>query len=323
MKITFWGVRGSIPAPLCAGQITERIVEVVTGAEDVDCSDAEARRAYVAGLPFHKRATFGGNTPCVEVRSHEDFLVFDAGSGIRLLGKVLMAGAFGRGEGTAHILLSHTHWDHIMGFPFFSPAFVPGNRIIFYGCHDDIEDRVKYQQDTRHFPVEMDSMSADFEFVQLSTRKKAQIGPFTVRALKQFHPGASYGYRIEADDEVVVYATDSEYESLDLSYLSKYLKFFRNADVLIFDAFVGPGENIKKQNWGHSSALYGVDIAAEAGVKKLVLFHHDPERSDEDIERIWEEAVAYRDRTRSDSMPKIVSAYDGLEMEVGDSKAFD
>ena len=166
-------------------------------------------------------------------------------------------------------------------------------------------------------------MSADFEFVQLSTRKKAQIGPFTVRALKQFHPGASYGYRIEADGEVMVYATDSEYESLDLNYLSKYLQFFRNADVLIFDAFVGPGENIKKQNWGHSSALYGVDIAAEARVKKLVLFHHDPERSDEDIERIWEEAVAYRDRTRSDSMPKIVSAYDGLEMEVGDSKAFD
>lgn len=320
MKITFWGVRGSLPAPLCAEQITERIVEAVAGARDVDCPDSEAARAYVAGLPFHKRATFGGNTPCVEARSGEDFLIFDAGSGIRLLGKALMDGAFGRGQGTAHILLSHTHWDHIMGFPFFSPAFVPGNRIIFYGCHDDIEGRVKYQQDGRHFPVEMDSMSADFEFVQLDTRTRAQIGPFAVRALKQFHPGASYGYRIETSGEAVVYATDSEYESLDLGYLSKYLEFFRNADMLIFDAFVGPGEDVKKQNWGHSSALYGVNIAAEAGVKKLVLFHHDPERSDGDIQRIWEEAMAYCRRTRGDSTLEIVSAYDGLEIEVSNSK---
>jgi len=163
-------------------------------------------------------------------------------------------------------------------------------------------------------------MSADFEFVQLEPRKEARIGPFAVRALKQFHPGASYGYRIEADDEAVVYATDSEYESLDLGYLSKYLKFFRDADVLIFDAFVGPGEDIKKQNWGHSSALYGVDIAAESGVKKLVLFHHDPERSDEEIEKIWEDAVTYCRRTRNDSTLKVVSAYDGLEIEISHSE---
>jgi phosphoribosyl 1,2-cyclic phosphodiesterase len=320
MRIIFWGVRGSLPAPLCAEQVMERIIGAVAGAEGVECSDMDAVRAYVAKLPFHRRATFGGNTPCVEVRSGDDFLIFDAGSGIRLLGEKLMHGAFGRGEGTAHILLSHTHWDHIMGFPFFAPAYVPGNRIIFYGCHDELEGRLKHQQNRKHFPVEMDSMSADFEFVKLDTRRGIRIGPFTVGMLKQFHPGASYGYRVEVENVAVVYATDSEYESLDLSYLSKYLTFFRNADVLIFDAFVGPGENIKKQNWGHSSALYGVDIATEAGVKKLVLFHHDPERNDEDIQKIAEEAVAYAERKKGGSALEIVPAYCGLEIETSNTK---
>ncbi|MFH1007881.1 MAG: MBL fold metallo-hydrolase [Candidatus Latescibacterota bacterium] len=316
MEITFWGARGSIPDPLNAEQVMERVTGAVAGADGVDCSDREAVRAYVATLPFCRRATFGGNTACVEVRSGEDFLILDAGSGIRLLGKKLMAGAFGRGEGTAHVLLSHTHWDHIMGFPFFAPAFVPGNQIVFYGCHDDLEGRLRYQQSRGHFPVEMDSMSADFRFVTLDTREEIRIGPFSLRTLKQFHPGASYGYRVEAESEAVVYATDSEYESLDSNYLSKYLTFFQNADVLIFDALVGPNESIQKQRWGHSSALCGVDIARQAGAKKLVLFHHDPERDDEAIQRIADEAIEYARRTGSDSALEIVPAYDGLKMAV-------
>ena len=132
MRIRFWGVRGSIPAPLTSDEIKDKLISVLEGAKDVDLENRRAIKEYVCSLPPLVRGTVGGNTPCVSIQLGDEWLIIDAGSGIRNLGIELMKREFGQGQGTAHILISHTHWDHIQGFPFFRPLFVPGNRIFIY-----------------------------------------------------------------------------------------------------------------------------------------------------------------------------------------------
>ena len=167
MKVKFWGVRGSLPAPIPPPEIEEKIVQALCGASGVDLSDARSVRNYVKSLPYHQRATTGGNTSCVEVQGENTEIILDAGSGIRQLGIDLMQGPCGQGQGVIHLLISHTHWDHIMGFPFFTPAYAPGNQIIIYGRHPRIKERFQDQHHPDHFPVSLETMSADLQFVQL------------------------------------------------------------------------------------------------------------------------------------------------------------
>ncbi|HID10690.1 MAG TPA: MBL fold metallo-hydrolase [Candidatus Latescibacteria bacterium] len=315
MLITFWGTRGSLPAPLTWQEVEAKLLSILLRVRGRRFPTPQDAQAYLATLPFAERATFGGNTPCVEVRSGDDLLILDAGTGIRALGKALMDGSAGKGQATLHVLLSHTHWDHIMGFPFFEPAYVPGNRIVLYGGHEDLEARIRHQQDPAHFPVSLEDMSADFSFTHLEVERSYRISGFSVELLKQFHPGASYGYRIHRRGRVLVYSTDSEYERTDPDYLSKYTRFFRKADALIFDAQYSPSETVEKQNWGHSSALIGVELALQAQVKRLILFHHDPEADDEKIQSHLEEAISYRDRKEGRDL-EILVAYDGMQLQL-------
>ncbi len=315
MLITFWGTRGSIPAPLTWRDVEDKLLSLIFHLGGRRFSTPQDAQEYLATLPFFQRATFGGNTPCVEVCWGDDRLILDAGTGIRSLGKALMDGLAGKGQATLHILLSHTHWDHIMGFPFFEPAYVPGNQIVLYGGHEDLEARIRHQQDPAHFPVSLEDMSADFFFVHLEVGRNYRIAGFSVEVLKQFHPGASYGYRIQRKGRVLVYSTDSEYERTDPDYLAKYTRFFRKADALIFDAQYSPSETVEKQNWGHSSALIGVELALQAQVKRLILFHHDPEADDERIQSHLEEAISYRDRKGGNGL-EILAAYDGMQIQL-------
>jgi glyoxylase-like metal-dependent hydrolase (beta-lactamase superfamily II) len=136
MKIKFWGARGSVPAPLAPEVIEEKICQAIWGMPEIDTSDMDAVRNYVGDLPLLRRRTAGGNTSCVEIQAGRETIIIDAGSGIRDLGLELMKGPCGRGEGALHLIFTHCHWDHIQGFPFFVPAFIPGNRIFIYSIHD-------------------------------------------------------------------------------------------------------------------------------------------------------------------------------------------
>ncbi|RMF35590.1 MAG: MBL fold metallo-hydrolase, partial [Chloroflexi bacterium] len=152
MKLKLWGTRGSIPSPVTSEIITEKIIQALLQAEGINLSDPTEVHAYVETLPFPIRGTAGGDTPCVEVRSGKNLIILDAGSGLRRLGIELMKEEFGQGKGVAHIFISHTHWDHIQGFPFFRPAFVRGNRLYIYGVHNDLEGRFRGQQNPVWFP---------------------------------------------------------------------------------------------------------------------------------------------------------------------------
>ncbi len=321
MKVRLWGTRGSIPTPLKPLEIRAKLRRALLEFPGDDPHDATAVDFYLEQLSPLKWGTAGGNTPCVEVQSGRDLLVLDAGTGLRELGLTLMRGAFGRGQGTLHLLISHPHWDHIQGFPMFVPAFIPGNRIFIYGFHD-LRAALEMQQHALTWPVSLQYMSATIEFIPLKG-ETFQIGDIHVESLQNEHPGASYSYRLSDGEGTVVYATDVEYKQLDEAGVQRYIDFFRQADALIFDAQYTLQEAWKKEDWGHSSAMIGVDLARAAGVKQLLLFHHDPLCSDEDLERIRMDAESYQAQDPGRPGCEIVVAYEGMELLLEPERAID
>jgi len=271
----------------------------------------------VGTLPEDVRTTAGGNTPCVEVRTDSGVvIILDAGSGIRLLGQRLMEESFGHGKGRAWLLLSHTHWDHIHGFPFFTPVYVKGNVLHICGRHEALEERLRDQHDPRYFPVPFDALSATVRFRQLKPNDWIGNRRVRVRSIKLHHPGDSYAYRLEADGAAVVYATDGEYKRLDASVMGKYVEFFRDADLLIFDSMYTVLESIEKADWGHSSAVVGVELATQANVRTLALFHHNPASSDAKVMELLTYARRYQDLVPAPTRCEVIVAREESEIEL-------
>ncbi len=314
--VKFWGVRGSVPTPMVSHEIRAKILWALKGALEHEFSDQGAVERYVDGLPAHIKGTYGGNTSCVQLQSGGTTIIFDAGSGIRVLGKHLMEGMFGEGAGTAHLFLSHTHWDHIQGFPFFLPAYVPGNRIVIYSPHPDIQDRLKTQLVPSYFPVLLEEMEANIEFVTLSEGKVLTIDELSVSNIRLKHPGGSFGYRVEKRGASFVYATDTALSNISESELEKLIEFFYQAKVAVFDAQFTAREAALKEDWGHSSPFTDVDIALKAGIKTLVLFHHEPTHDDLTLYDKFQKARNYLESKRQDRTCTMFMAYEGLELVV-------
>jgi phosphoribosyl 1,2-cyclic phosphodiesterase len=258
MRVTFWGTRGSMAK---AGPSTVR---------------------------------YGGNTSCVEVRSDSGTLVvIDCGTGLHGLGAKLMAGgASVRG----HVLIGHTHWDHIQGFPFFTPLFVPGNEWDVYaprGFGASLRDSLAGQMHHRYFPVGLDALGATIRYHDL-LEGHFQVGDLTIHAQYLNHTSLTLGYRIEGDGVTVVYSCDHEphahgcaggeapLEGGDL----RHAEFLRGADLVIHDAQYTPEEYSKKIGWGHATPQYAIAACKAAGARQLALTHHDPARTDDDLDRV-------------------------------------
>jgi phosphoribosyl 1,2-cyclic phosphodiesterase len=314
MKAKLWGVRGSVPSPITSKEIRIKTAAVLRGAAGIDLRDEAAVERYLDSLPVFQLGSVGGNTACVELRAHGELLIFDAGSGLRELGIELMKSEFREGKGVAHIFLSHTHWDHIMGFPFFAPAFIKGNKIHFYGSHENLERRLGDQHAHEHFPVTLGDMAADFEFHQLDPCSPVNIGSVSVTSFLMCHPGAAFGYRAECGGKIFVYASDTEFKHTkegDIIYL-------KNADVLVLDTMYTFNEALAKTDWGHCSPLVGVDIAATENVKTLALFHHEPTHSDDKLEKMLEKTIAYKEKMYPNLPLKVLLSYEGLEIDISE-----
>jgi len=314
MYVQFWGTRGSIPAPICSEEIKFKSRRALEGAAGLDLTDEATLNQYLERLPFTVQATTGGNTSCLEVRSGDQLLIIDAGSGLRVLGAELMKNGFAGGNQQADILITHTHWDHIQGFPFFGPAFIPNNRLTFHSPFADLAQRFDEQQDYAYFPVPVSYMSATLKFNEIRENEWHQIGKFRVRPMRVSHPGVTYGYRIEDGQSCLVFASDSEYQRVDPDSTETYVRFFQDADLLIFDAQYNFTEVLDKPDWGHSTPMMGAELAYRAKAKRLALFHHDPTSSDEKIWSGKEQAEAYLARRRATC--EVLVAYDGLEVEL-------
>ena len=316
MQIRFWGVRGSIPTPISSEFLEEKILGILTGIQGRDVSTPETARTYLRSLPIFQRGTMGGNTSCVEIQLGDQHLIIDAGSGIKELGWHLMQGAFGKGEGRAHILISHTHWDHIVGFPYFQPAYVPGNEIFLYGAHPRLKQRFQNQHHTHNFPIPMDVMASNLHFQKMTPGTSERIAGLNVVPFKLIHPGDSFAYRIEYRNKTLVYASDGSYNDPSPEAMKKYHDFYRDADVLVFDAFFDLIQSFEKSDWGHSSSFIGIDIALHAGVKKLVLYHHDPQSDDRRLQDLLDSTQSYLNHVAPNSDCEVIIAYEGLEIQL-------
>jgi ribonuclease BN (tRNA processing enzyme) len=218
---------------------------------------------------------------------------------------------------TYHIFVSHVHWDHIMGLPFFTPAYVPGNRIHIYGSHTWLESALRRQQDEPSFPVDFSFLHADIEFVHLEPDRPNAVAGMTVTTMLQRHAGDSYGYRFEANGKTVVYTTDSEHKLDDPVETESYVAFFRDADVVIFDAMYSLADAISvRADWGHSSNVVGVELCQMAGARHLCLFHHEPAYSDQTIDAVLTDTRRLEEITRTGAPLAVSAAYDGMEIEL-------
>jgi len=197
---------------------------------------SEAARFVDSELNFAISGSFGGATSCVEIENGDgDFLICDMGSGLRPFGLDSLARDRSNGRKVYNIFLSHLHWDHIMGFPFFAPAYDPGAEINIYGGHDEMEVALRRQQEFVSFPVPFDRLNAAIRFQTLETEKEYDVGGCTVTLLKQHHPNDSYGFRFERNGKSVVYSTDSEHKNENSAAEHEFVSFFRNADLVIVD----------------------------------------------------------------------------------------
>jgi len=228
----------------------------------------------------------------------------------------MMQRGYNKGNRQADILMTHTHWDHILGFPFFQPAFIPGNQFTFHSPFADLADRFARQQDDIFFPIPITYMSANLNFNRIEPEEWVEIGNFRVYPMRTSHPGETYAYRIEDGQSCLVYATDSEYKRVDPESTKRFVEFFRNADMLIFDAQYSLTEALDKPDWGHSTAMMGAEFARRAQVKRLALFHHDPTSSDEKIWKAKEQADSYLLSHPDRHTCEVMVAYEGLNLEI-------
>jgi phosphoribosyl 1,2-cyclic phosphodiesterase len=320
MKARIWGARGSLPVALNHKQIRAKLVTALEGAIGRDLDNPDKIAAYIDhDLPFEVSGTYGGNSSCVEVEvwdpaTTQEHVILDMGSGVRALGGSKLA-RYGPGKPqTYHVFMSHLHWDHIMGFPFFTPAYIPGNRIIIYGCHAQLEEAFRRQQEPISFPVGFHQLGATIEFRQMQPGVPLEINGLRVTAKLQLHAGDSYGYRLEHGGKAMVYTTDSEHKLDNAAERVAFVEFFRDADLVIFDAMYSLADSISvKADWGHSSNVVGVELCQLAGVHQLCLFHHEPIYDDAQISRVLAETRRYAEIT-GEAPLSIISAYDGMEI---------
>ncbi len=273
MRIKFWGVRGSTPTP-------ER-----------------------------RNSRYGGNTACIEVRlANGTLIILDCGSGLRGLGKSLLR-EFGERPIHAYVFLTHFHWDHIQGIPFFLPLYKKGNSFLFHSvCRKGVELRsaVEGQMINPYFPVDMSAMGAVRHFYDLD-ESPINLNGATIRSAPLNHPQECVGYRIEADGGVFVLATDTEPGS---AYHDRSVReLAQGAEVLVYDAQYTPEQlRGEKKGWGHSSWLEGTRIARECGIKRLILFHHDPDNDDAFVDGLVEKA--------QQEFPGVHGASEGVEIKL-------
>lgn len=276
MQIRFWGVRGSIASP---------------GPET---------------------AAVGGNTSCVELVCGGTRIILDAGTGLRGLGNQLLAE---RVPVDATLLLSHYHWDHIQGLPFFVPVYMKSTSLTIVGAANGIttvRQALEHQMRAPVFPVRLDEVGARIATREVAPADVFDVGEAVVRVARGNHPGGVVAYRIEHAGRSVVYATDTEhYACVDPALRA----LAEGADVLIYDAQYLPEEYPAKLGWGHSTYAHGVDLARAAGVSRCVLFHHDPSRSDAQVAAV--EARA------SELLPGCVAAREGLVLDLAEDVAGD
>jgi len=349
MKVKFWGVRGSIPSPKHSTDIRWKLREILaafSGYASTDLKDTELDQ-FMNGLPYNLLHPVGGNTSCIEVSSGDNRIILDGGTGLRLLGLELTrhenkltekdfypALEAGRGltdppwptdddqdeddkDRDLTILFSHTHWDHIQGFPFFIPAYRPGNRLTLYGRdREHLSWALNLQQSApAMFPIPLDGMGAQIDCLTIP-REGLTLGEIKIQTLSMPHPGGSLAFRVTSGHKSLVYATDYEFPDTSAEEAGVFIDFMAGADVLISDTQYTYLESVAREGWGHSTSFNAMDLAMRAGIRCLFLFHHDPQHSDAKLLDNLEKTRAYYRMISDWGNMRIELAVEGLSVDI-------
>lgn len=293
MQIKIWGARGSLPTPHSPPQIEDRVRDALENFFDTGHKNREEIEAFLRRLPIHQFGGYGGNTPCIEVRTPEIKLIVDGGSGLRNLGYELMKGPCAQGQGEVHILFTHFHWDHLMGLPFFTPIFIPGNKIHVYAVQPELPEVFATVFKKPFFPVPLQGLGAKIFYHSLEPRKPIEFGRIKVTPYQLDHPDPCWGYKFECGGKVYSHCVDTECKRVTRDELGPDLPLYQGVDLMTFDAQYTLIETIEKVNWGHAASWLGLDIAMREGVKEIVFMHHDPASSDEKIATVETQTRRY------------------------------
>ncbi len=275
-SVKIWGARGSLPSPMMPFELERHLYSVCEAVVLRKVKTVEELRQFFDQLKRHEKGGFGGNTPCVELNSPKQQIIIDGGSGIRPLGYEMMNRSAGQGKAEIHLFLTHFHWDHLIGLPFFTPIFIHGNRVHVYAVQEELPEVFRSVFRKPYFPVPLESLGARIEYHRLTPRKPVKVGDFSVTPYQLDHPDPCWGFRVENAGKIYSHCVDTECTRVSREDLGKDLPLYQNADLMVFDAQYTLLEALEKVNWGHAAASLGLEIAMREKIKQVLFMHHDP-----------------------------------------------
>jgi phosphoribosyl 1,2-cyclic phosphodiesterase len=308
MRVRLWGVRGSLATPMTSAQLRDKARALLAEARPADLASPQAIEAYLDRTPHSW--TYGGNTSCVEVEMDNQTCILDAGTGLRSLGLQMKEDGRDQKHGL-HFFFTHFHWDHICGFPYFGPIYIPGRQIDVWSGRSDAQRLLTTQMDDAHFPVKWSMLKSSINCHQLPENEATTVGEATVRILPLIHPDKAYGYRIDHGGRSVCYLTDTEVSKNPNKVAEAYASFVEGADVVIVDAMYGFLDYHDHINFGHSTIFNFIDFFRDANIGELVIFHHDPMASDPQVTRLFTDAKRYTELVAPGAKWKLSAACEG------------
>lgn len=322
MNVKFWGVRGSLPS---APSPQEWVFSLEGHLRNFFLSghrDINQVSKYIESLDVPAIGSYGLATTCVEVESAKTRLIIDGGSGIRNLSEKVMSGTAMRGKGDFHIYMTHFHWDHLIGLPFFTPHFVPGMSIHYYAVQPELEKCIKALFQKPNFPVPFEALRSKIFFHVLEPRKPYVIGDMTITPYKLDHPDPCWGLKVESGGKVYSHCVDTEGTRVTREDLGEDLPLYQGVDLMYFDAQYTFPELAEKANWGHSASQVGLDIGIREGIKQVLFSHHDPGATTNQILELKRQTKEYYDwrieeaKRNGDSFPDLKwdFAWEGLDV---------
>lgn len=320
MKLHMWGTRGSLPRAISQQSFGELVHQYVSSAESSGIKTLREFSSALSQGTLAQPLILGGHSSCNEISEGDERIFVDMGSGFADASQSVLT------SGKTHhkIFLTHMHWDHILGLPFFLPIYMKGHRLTIYHVHPKAPEYVRILFNGVNFPVTWDQLGAQIEFHQLKLYEEIAIGPLNISSFALDHPGGSFGYRCDSSNGSIAVAVDSEFKRTTTRELGKDLSAYQNLDCLIFDGQYAWDELASHHDWGHSSPPIAVELALREGIRNVIITHHDPQADENKARAMLAQALEYKSKLLpahaktweelgQPEGPHLILAYDGLE----------